>query len=162
MKNYLFILILSVFSLSQVNAGNDFIRISTNETDLVLRIDQKNKRLFQAYLGAKLMNESEFPSFAFASKGGSDASSPSLGWEVYPVSGTEDFFDPAFAIQHNDGNLTSVLYYVSHDVKQLESDVTQTVIISSGSKVMLCSLCKRKYNKDMDRNSSSRKETSDN
>lgn len=128
MKNYLLILILSFLSLTEVSAVNEFIRISTNETDLVLRIDQKNKRLFQAYLGTKLMNESDFASFAFASKGGSDASSPSLGWEVYPVSGTEDFFDPAFAIQHNDGNMTTVLYYVSHDVKKIDDNVTETVV----------------------------------
>jgi alpha-galactosidase len=92
------------------------INISTNETELVLKTAQ-NMRLYQLYLGPRLSNPDDYTTIK------------SQGWEAYPVSGTETYFEPAFGIRHNDGNLTTVLQYVSHNVKKVTDDVTETVII---------------------------------
>jgi alpha-galactosidase len=95
------------------------IYISTNETELVLQTAQ-NMRLYQLYLGPRLSNQNDYTSIKSRSDG--------QAWEAYPVSGTETYFEPAFGIRHNDGNMTTVLQYVSHNVKQITDDVTETVI----------------------------------
>ena len=59
---------------------------------------------------------------------GTDGSVSTRGWEVYPCSGAEDYFEPAFAIQHNDGNMTSIFKYVSSESKKLDNNVTETII----------------------------------
>jgi alpha-galactosidase len=99
------------------------IRISTNETELVLQT-APNGRLFQLYLGQRLSNPEEYARLAATMKSKSDGQA----WEAYPVSGTETYFEPAFGIRHNDGNLATVLQYVSHNVKKVSDDVTETVI----------------------------------
>lgn len=130
MKKCLFALIaLFILFSNQVKAADgDFIRISTNETDLVFKIAPKSKRLYQSYLGPKLLNASEFENLSFSTRGGSEGSVGDRGWEAYPASGAEDFFEPAFAIQHNDGNLTSIFRYVSHTTKAIDGNVTETII----------------------------------
>ena len=60
------------------------IRISTERTDLILEV-APNGRLYQAYLGDKLLNDRDL----------SHLSGRSRGWEVYPGSGGEDYFEPA-------------------------------------------------------------------
>lgn len=95
------------------------IYISTNETELVLQTAQ-NMRLYQLYLGPRLSNQHDYTSIKSRSDG--------QAWEAYPVSGTETYFEPAFGIRHNDGNMATVLQYVSHNVKQVTDDVTETVI----------------------------------
>lgn len=128
MKKTLLLIVSIILYSVTLNAQDEFIRISTNETDLIIRVAPKSQRIFQAYLGQKLMNESEFSSLSFSMKGGSEGSVSARGWEVYPASGAEDFFEPAFAIEHNDGNLTSIFRYVSHEQKKIDSNVTETVI----------------------------------
>lgn len=128
MKKTLLLVVSIILYSVTLNAQDEFIRISTNETDLIIRVAPKSQRIFQAYLGQKLMNESEFSSLSFSMKGGSEGSVSARGWEVYPASGAEDFFEPAFAIEHNDGNLTSIFRYVSHEQKKIDSNVTETVI----------------------------------
>ncbi|MCC8174345.1 MAG: alpha-galactosidase, partial [Odoribacter sp.] len=86
-----------------LKAQSILIRISTHETDLILKT-ASNGRLYQSYLGTRLLHASDAELMA-GSK-----------WEVYPGSGAEDYFEPAFAIQHNDGNLTTILKYVSHEL----------------------------------------------
>ena len=83
------------------------IRISTEKSDLILKT-APNGRLYQAYLGTRLLHNSDIELLS------SNSSKYPKGWEVYPVSGTEDYFEPALAIQHNDGNMTSYLYYQEH------------------------------------------------
>ncbi|KAA2242957.1 alpha-galactosidase [Chitinophaga agrisoli] len=101
---------------------SETIRISTNETELVLQTAQ-NGRLFQLYLGPRLKDQGDYALLTSSMKSHSNEQA----WEAYPVSGTETFFEPAFAIQHNDGNIATVLQYVSHTVKQT-GDVTETAI----------------------------------
>lgn len=112
----------------QIRAQQTMIRISTNETDLILKT-APNGRLYQSYLGAKLLNQSDIDKLShYIRFPASDGSVTPRGWEVYPVSGAEDYFEPAFAIQHNDGNLTSILYYKSHEVKNIDGNTQETII----------------------------------
>ena len=126
-KLSLLVVLFTLFSF-QAKSESEFIRISTNDIDLVIRVAPTSQRIYQAYLGPKLMNESEFSSLSFSLKGGSEGSVSARGWEVYPASGAEDFFEPAFAIQHNDGNMTSIFRYVSHQTNTISSNVKETVI----------------------------------
>lgn len=126
-KKVFILTVVCVFNIFQIKAQNEFIRMSTNDLDLIIRIAPQSKRIYQSYLGPKLKNESEFNSLSYSLKGGSEGSVSARGWEVYPASGAEDFFEPAFAIQHNDGNMTSVLRYVSHETKAING-ATETVI----------------------------------
>lgn len=104
------------------------IRISTDETDLILQTAETG-RLYQSYLGAKLLNESDLKNLkAYISRPSTDGSVVPRGWEVYPGSGAEDFFEPAFAMQHNDGNLTTIVKYVSHEVKEIDGNAKETII----------------------------------
>lgn len=98
------------------------IRVSTDNTDLILKV-APNGRLYQSYLGSKLLNEQDIVSLPSAS--GKDASAN--GWEVYAGSGAEDYFEPAVAITHNDGNLCTILRYVSSESKAVEGG-TETII----------------------------------
>ncbi|MDH8702691.1 alpha-galactosidase [Dysgonomonadaceae bacterium PH5-43] len=128
MKKIAFLLFVMLFAFQTKAQNNEFIRVSTTDLDLVIRVAPKSQRIYQAYLGPKLKNEAEFKSLAISIKGGSEGSVSARGWEVYPASGMEDFFEPAFAIQHNDGNMTSLFRYVSHETKSIDSNVTETSI----------------------------------
>ena len=74
------------------------IRISTDRTDLILEV-APDGRLYQSYLGDRLLNEQDLKNLSGSSR----------GWEVYPGSGGEDYFEPAVAITNNDGNLSGLL-----------------------------------------------------
>ncbi|SHN25283.1 alpha-galactosidase [Chitinophaga sp. CF418] len=99
------------------------IHISTNETALVLQTAQ-NGRLFQLYLGPRLSSPDDYAYLSAKMKSKNDGQA----WEVYPVSGTETYFEPAFGIRHNDGNLATVLQYVSHSERKVADGVTETVV----------------------------------
>ena len=64
------------------------------------------------------------PWYAYA---GSDGSIAQRGYEVYPGSGGEDYFEPALAVTHADGNRTTYLYYKSHEQIMVEGG-TETII----------------------------------
>ena len=128
MKKVSILFLLLIISVAYINAQQSVIKISTNETDLILKT-APNGRLYQAYFGEKLLNESDVQQLAhYLSSPASDGSVSARGWEVYPVSGAEDYFEPAFAIQHNDGNMTSILYYKSHEVKDIDGNAKETII----------------------------------
>lgn len=95
---------------------NKQIRISTKSIDLILSVEN-GERLYQVYLGDKLNGNQDLVHLTAKDK-----------WEVYPGSGAEDYFEPALAIEHNDGNLTSIFRYKSHNVNTISDGVTQTII----------------------------------
>jgi alpha-galactosidase len=121
-KNFLSILFFLIV-VSHTAVKSETIHISTNETALVLQTGQ-NGRLYQMYLGPRLSHQEDYIQLSANMKSKSDGQA----WEAYPVSGTETYFEPAFAIRHNDGNMATVLQYVSHDVKKIADDITETVI----------------------------------
>lgn len=104
------------------------IRISTDHTDLVLQV-APNGRLYQSYLGAKLLNEADLKNLAWSVHAASDGSVSQRGWEVYSGSGNEEFFEPALAVTHNDGNPSTWLYYVSSDTHPVEGGVQTDIVL---------------------------------
>ena len=126
MKNLLVTLFVCA-TLSYANAAeNKTIRISTDNTDLVLQVGD-NGRLYQTYLGEKMLHEQDLNNFQWNIHAGADGSVSKRGWEVYGGSGNEDYFEPAIAITHNDGNPSTMLYYVSSSSKAVEGG-TETVV----------------------------------
>lgn len=110
--------LLSLLLLSSAtNIDAQRIDISTSKTDLILKVGD-NKRLYQTYLGEKLLNKSDGDILPWHVKGGSDGSVSERGWEVYPGSGAEDYYEPALAMTHYDGNLTTILQYSDHTQQQ--------------------------------------------
>ena len=63
------------------------IRISTDRTDLILEV-APDGRLYQSYLGDRLLNEQDLKNLSGSSR----------GWEVYPGSGGEDYLRTTMAI----------------------------------------------------------------
>jgi len=88
------------------------IRISTDNTDLVLQVAE-NGRLYQSYLGERLLHDDELDNLPWAVHASSDGGVNRRGWEVYAGAGAEDFFEPALAVTHADGNPSTILRYVS-------------------------------------------------
>lgn len=89
-------------------SSDSMIRVSTDATDLVLAVGPDG-RLYQAYLGPKLLHDEELQYFA-----------KNRGWEAYSTSGNEDYFEPALGITHSDGNMTTYLYYVDSSQEKVE------------------------------------------
>ena len=105
------------------NAKN-MISIHTNNVQLVLEV-KPNGRLYQAYLGEKLSNATPLDLLFMPC---ANQTSPMwAGSEAYPVMGTEDYFEPALQLTHNNGNPTSVLKYVSH-TQTARNGATETVV----------------------------------
>ncbi len=116
-------------AVQTVNAAEQrIIRISTDNTDLVLQV-APNGRLYQTYLGEKLLHESELKNLKWQVHPASDASVVERGWEVYSGSGNEDFFEPALAVTHSDGNPSTYLYYVSSSSKEVEGGVQTDILL---------------------------------
>lgn len=120
-----FILLIALLAYLQTNAQEIF-RIATNNTDLILTV-APNGRLYQSYLGDKLLHEADVAGLSYFVHAGSDGSISPRGWEVYAGSGAEDYFEPAVAITHNDGNPSTVLKYVSSETRTV-SGGTETII----------------------------------
>lgn len=126
MKKILFAGALTLAALQMKAEESKVIRISTDQTDLILKVGE-NGRLYQTYLGEKLLHEADVNRFSWDIHAGSDGSISQRGWEVYSGSGNEDYFEPAVAITHNDGNTSTYLYYVSSSTSPVEGG-TQTTI----------------------------------
>lgn len=111
--------VLSVASVLSAGAQTEerkIIRIATDDTDLVLEVGPNN-RLYQTYLGPKLLHEEDLQNLSWSKRAASDGSVTTRGWEVYSTSGSEDFFEPALGVTHSDGNMTTYLYYVDSSQK---------------------------------------------
>lgn len=100
------------------------ISIHTDNVQLVLEV-KSNGRLYQAYLGEKLSNAT--PLDLLIMPRANQTSPMWAGSEAYPVMGTEDYFEPALQLTHNNGNPTSVLKYVSH-TQTARNGATETVV----------------------------------
>jgi alpha-galactosidase len=79
------------------------------------------------YLGDKLKNPSDYNQLKWDVYAASDGSVCQRGHEVYATSGAEDFFEPAVAVTHADGNMTTYLYYQSSEEKAISGGV-ETII----------------------------------
>ena len=108
------------------------VRVSTNNTDLVLKVSPKG-RLYQVYFGDKLKNAADYDNLTWNTYAASDGAVSTRGHEVYAGSGNEDYFEPAVAITHADGNMTTYLYYKGVETKAIEGG-TETVITLQDNK----------------------------
>lgn len=115
MRIFFSVLLLVILSTTSVWAGNNKkIRISSDVTDLIFTVGE-NGRLFQSYLGRKLLHESDLVHLP-------------LGNEGYITHGAEDYFEPAIRVLHNDGNPSLLLKYVEHRERDVNGNVRETVI----------------------------------
>lgn len=104
--------IIITISAGAKDVEEKIIRIETDNTDLVLEVGPNN-RLYQTYLGPKLLHDEDIRSLSWSRHAASDGAVSARGWEAYSTSGNEDFFEPALGITHADGNMTTYLYYES-------------------------------------------------
>ena len=98
-------LIAALCMTSVMTFAQKVIRVSTDKTDLVMKVSPKG-RLYQVYLGDKLLNPSDYDNLKWDVYAASDGSVCQRGHEVYATSGAEDFFEPAVAATHADGNMS--------------------------------------------------------
>lgn len=96
---------------------NSFISIGTKNTDLVYKVNVHDGRLYQAYLGSKLTNTNDL----------SQMREPAH--VAYATSGTDNLFEPAIRMVHNDGNPSLELKYISHSVDKPDQNITITKIL---------------------------------
>lgn len=108
------------------------VRVSSNNTDLVLKVSPKG-RLYQVYFGDKLKNAADYDNLTWNTYAASDGAVTTRGHEVYAGSGNEDYFEPAVAITHADGNMTTYLYYKGVETKAIEGG-TETIITLQDNK----------------------------
>ena len=118
------LLILTLMSLTIMAEAKTNIVISTDNTQMVMQV-KDNGRLYQTYLGERLADGTDLDLLDMPRT--NVTQTPTKGNEMYPVMGTEDYFEPAMEIHHADGNATSVLRYVSHSTKNINGG-TETVI----------------------------------
>ncbi|WP_314953287.1 alpha-galactosidase [Hoylesella loescheii] len=114
---------ISMLVVMAANAKN-MISIHTDNVQMVLEV-KSNGRLYQAYLGERL-SEGTPLSLLFMPQANQTWPMP-VGNEVYPVMGTEDHFEPALQLTHNNGNPTSVLKYVSH-TQTARNGITEAIV----------------------------------
>jgi alpha-galactosidase len=93
------------------------IQTGTRNTDLIYRVNGRDGRLYQAYLGTKLGNSEDL-------KQTRDA-----GHLAYATFGTDNLFEPAVRMTHNDGNPSLELKYISHNIEKSDANVTITNIL---------------------------------
>ena len=121
-----FMIIAAMCMTSIMASAQKTIRVSTDKTDLVMQVSPKG-RLYQVYLGDKLKNPSDYNHLKWDVYAASDGSVCQRGHEVYATSGAEDFFEPAVAVTHADGNMTTYLYYQSSEEKAISGGI-ETII----------------------------------
>jgi len=90
------------------------ILIETNNTSLVFSVG-KNQKLYQVYLGEKLVNPEDYKTL------------PNQH-EAYIPSGTDNLFEPAIKMLHNDGNPSLELLVVD-DKETRDANVVTTSIL---------------------------------
>ena len=102
----------------QANQQPDvIIPISTLNTDLIYKVSGRDGRLYQAYLGSKLGNISDLKL------------ARNVEHLAYATFGTDNLFEPAIRMTHNDGNPSLELKYVSHNIEKPDDNVTVTNIL---------------------------------
>jgi alpha-galactosidase len=98
-------------------ATDIIIPVSTLNTNLVYRVNGRDGRLYQAYLGAKLSSTNDMEQVS------------DEGHLAYPTFGTDNLFEPAIRMTHNDGNPSLELKYVSHNIEKTDGNITITNIL---------------------------------
>jgi alpha-galactosidase len=115
-KIMLFIYVTIFFCAAAMQAqANKQIVISTKHVSMVLTVGTNN-RVYQSYLGARFLNESD------------DQLIPAGKHEAYIAGGMEDLLQPAIRVIHSDGNPSLELKYVSHIETKPDDNISETDI----------------------------------
>lgn len=112
MKKYLIIILVFLFSNSLL--ANDYIEIGTNNTSLLLKVDNK-KRLQQVYYGKRISDKEELKQ------------APLKNFSSYSTFGTDHVFEAALRATHSDGNTSTELSYVSTKSEN-KGNIVHTVV----------------------------------
>ncbi|MDD7080329.1 MAG: alpha-galactosidase [Prevotella sp.] len=123
---------LMAMALATTALNAQIVCVSTQNTDLVLKVSPKG-RLYQVYYGDKLKNVADYDNISWNTYAASDGAVTTRGHEVYATSGNEDYFEPAVAITHADGNMTTYLYYKGVETKAIDGG-TETIITLQDNK----------------------------
>jgi alpha-galactosidase len=116
MKKAGFSLLLSVvFALSLAGQSDLFIAVSTRNTDLIFKVGS-DLRLYQSYFGPKLAQTPDSKVFSQSDH------------QAYVTSGTDNLFEPAIRITHDDGNPSLELNYTDHQIDKPSDNITLTHI----------------------------------
>lgn len=107
----IFLFALALYSRAQ---SDMVIPVSTGQTDLILQVG-RDSRLYQVYLGPTLQ---QAPGKAFSRP----------VHLAYTTAGTDNLFEPAIRMLHNDGNPSLELHYVSHSAEKPDDNSTLTRI----------------------------------
>ena len=126
MRKTIITAVVATFAMTAMAAEKTVIRIGTEKTDLVLQVGD-NGRLYQTYLGERLLYDADLQNFDWSVYSSTDGSVCKRGWEVYSCNGTEEFYEPALNIVHADGNRTTYLYYKDSE-QHAVSGGTETTI----------------------------------
>lgn len=108
-------LLLTLLAADICAAEKPLIRIHTDQTDLLYRIDDQG-RLCQSYLGPAFRNPEDLRLLP-------------AGDEAFTTYGSKNYFTPALRLTHNDGNGSLQLAYVSHETRSAADGVTETSIL---------------------------------
>lgn len=117
---HLFLLCLIAISATLSANGKTVIPITTDDISLIYKVIDK--------MAACTILSGTKTSFD------SDIVQLPLGNEAYLTHGMEDYFEPAIRVLHNDGNPSLLLKYISHENKQLQPGVDETVILLKDDK----------------------------
>jgi alpha-galactosidase len=100
-----------------VQSPDIFISLGTQNTDLVYKVSGRNGKVYQAYLGSKLLNTAALSQIRDA------------GHQAYATYGNDNLFEPAIRMTHNDGNQSLELKYVSYTAGKPDPNTTLTKIL---------------------------------
>lgn len=113
----IFCAVSSVLSFCFSLSAENLIIIESANNALVYNVGDNN-RLYQRYIGKKLKDRADYSQIPD-------------GPEAFITHGMEDYYEPAIHINHNDGNNSLLLEYVSHENSTLPDGANQTVITLS-------------------------------
>lgn len=126
-----FLLLLTIMYLPVQAQESSIIKIETEASALVLKVG-KNKKLYQTYLGTKLNNSAEYEAVSkentknFVVNDGNPLID--LRHSAYPTFGTDNLFEPAIRITHNDGNPSLELEYQNHSIQKIDNNTVEIII----------------------------------
>lgn len=121
-KILLIIAALTVMFQAKALQRQTVINIRTNDISLVLRVNTDGN-LNTLHFGGAIDDASIFADYKSGITG-----NHGTPYESYPTQGSRNFNEPALAMTHKNGDLNTDLRYFSHEVKQVDANVTETTI----------------------------------
>lgn len=133
-NTYLICLLILFFYAGVTKGENKTISISTNDLQLLFKIDD-NQKLRQCHFGEKLIKD---PNAVLITS-----------VDAYPSFGTSYTNEPAIRVAHADGNTSTELIYSNHTVEKIEDGVEKTTIFLKDTYFPFeVKLCFTAYNKE--------------